>query len=108
MKYKIFNTNLLFFISGPLIGLVIFASFIVNDNLRIVQNNSDINTLIQLSIVNSALVHELQIERGMSNVYIQSKGLEFKYELNKQRQASDLAFKQHQAFFKLDSAVFRS
>ena len=98
MKFKIFNTNLLFFISGPLIGLIIFASYIINDSVKIVKNISNINTLIQLSIVNSALVHELQIERGMSNVVIKSEGDKFSRKLAIQRQATDLAVKQHHLF----------
>jgi methyl-accepting chemotaxis protein len=62
------------------------------------QNMNVITELTRLSTQNSALVHELQKERGMSAGYIGSSGSKFGQKLRSQRQAVDQALSNRQAY----------
>lgn len=52
-------------------------------------NNSELKQLVELSVVYSNLVHELQKERGTTAGFLGSKGTKFVTELSAQRQATD-------------------
>jgi len=73
-----------------------FASYVIYDNVKIVNNVDHINALIKLSVINNALVHELQLERAFSNAYVSSNGKKFHFELVKQRFQTDIITKQYQ------------
>jgi len=96
LKAKMFNTRLFFLISPAMIGLLLFASFIIKDNLNTQKNTKKIGALIQLSIINSELVHELQKERGMSRGSISPKGKNFSQKLAEQRAKTDQTISKHQ------------
>ena len=75
----------------PLVGLILFAYFFINNNNKIVDNANALNLLIKLNFIENLLVHEIQKERGISNVYLYSKGNEFFEKLNQQRKVTDKA-----------------
>ena len=58
-------------------------------------------TLLYLADNASALVHELQKERGMSAGFLGSKGAKFKNEIGKQRALVDNRFANYQIFFEV-------
>ncbi|SCA56074.1 Methyl-accepting chemotaxis protein [Candidatus Terasakiella magnetica] len=74
----------------PVIGLLFFAGSIVLDKRQISTNMERLTTLADLAPTISALVHELQKERGTSAGFIGSKGQKFKAKLDNQRQESDI------------------
>lgn len=98
MKAKLFNTRLFFLITPAMIGLVLFASFVINDNLHKQANTEKINALIKLSIINNKLVHELQKERGMSRGAISTPNNNFTEKLNQQRALTDVIIEKRRRF----------
>lgn len=73
----------------PLLGLLYFAITSIIRDIRISNNMEIIAKASQVSIDASALVHELQKERGLTAGYVSSKGKIFSSELTAQRQQTD-------------------
>lgn len=65
----------------PIAGLIYFSAGGVVDKLRVLSEMNKIKTISQTAITISSLVHELQLERGMSSLYLGSKGTKFSKEL---------------------------
>ncbi|TPH16124.1 methyl-accepting chemotaxis protein [Litorilituus lipolyticus] len=95
-----FKAKLTLLVIPAILGLVFFCFMIIKQNLEIVGSSKDIDQLTQLATFNSALVHELQKERGASAGFIGSKGAKFSDTLSTQRQATDIAFQNRAAFIK--------
>ncbi len=85
-------------VTPAIVGLIFFCALLIKQNISIVNSSKDIDLLTQLATFNSALVHELQKERGASAGYIGSKGAKFANTLSTQRLATDRAFEQRTAF----------
>lgn len=75
-----------------LTGLIISSGYIVLDKRSTVSGMSQLNEMAMLAPRLSAVVHELQKERGASAVYIGSKGARFSETLSKQRKDTDAKF----------------
>ena len=73
----------------PIVGLFLFSGFLVLEKRQIVTVMDDIQELANLAPVISALVHELQKERGQSAVFINSEGKAFADTLPGQRRITD-------------------
>jgi methyl-accepting chemotaxis protein len=73
----------------PIVGLLLFSGIIVVDRLKEEVRAADLRVLAKAGPVVSALVHELQKERGMSAGFIGSKGENFKDAIPGQRKATD-------------------
>ncbi len=73
----------------PIVGLLLFSGFLVLEKRQIVTVMDDIQELANLAPVISALVHELQKERGQSAVFINSEGKAFADTLPGQRRVTD-------------------
>lgn len=69
----------------PLSGLLLLASFSISNKLQDISASDKVIALANFSAHASALVHELQKERGMSSLYLSSKGTEFGQELAQQK-----------------------
>jgi methyl-accepting chemotaxis protein len=65
----------------PIVGLLLFSGFLVLDKRQTASEMESLRKLANLGPVISALVHELQRERGASAVFIGSKGAKFATEL---------------------------
>lgn len=85
----------------PLIVVLLFAYFLISEGYRQVKNVESLEKGIVLSTKISAVVHELQKERGRSAGFLGSGGKEFKEELKEQRLLTDRAISE------LKSAVDR-
>jgi len=73
----------------PLIGLAYFSCASL---LQCIQTRSEMKTMDQLSTLSvrsSALIHELQKERGMTSLFVSSKGTQYRDELGSQRSKCD-------------------
>jgi len=90
MTYSHFKKKLFFLALIPVLGIVIFSFISISQALRAVKQTESVIEIIKLSFVNNALVHEIQKERGMSNVFFYSTGVRFSNELIVQRKATDL------------------
>lgn len=86
-----FKNKLVLLMLAPLLATLYFS--LTSLNLLISQKNqlSEVKQLIALTVVNNALVHELQKERGATALYIGSHGSKFTYELKEQRKLTDNA-----------------
>jgi len=77
----------------PLIAMLFFSGFIVVEKFKTVGEMNNVQNLANLAPTISALVHELQKERGASAGFIGSKGKKFAGKLKNQRLSSDVKFK---------------
>jgi methyl-accepting chemotaxis protein len=98
IKNASFKSKLMLLVTPAVLGLIFFCSILIKQQIQIVNSNKDIALLTQLSTVNSALVHELQKERGASAGYLGSKGTKFADTLRVQRQATDIRLANRQQF----------
>ncbi len=90
-----------------LTGLIISSGYVVLDKRSTVSDMTKLSEMATLAPVVSAVVHELQKERGSSAVYIGSKGKKFSDVLPKQTQDTDGKFNELEAQLEdLDAARF--
>ncbi|MDH5748349.1 MAG: nitrate- and nitrite sensing domain-containing protein [Rhodospirillales bacterium] len=73
----------------PIVGLLVFSSFVVIEKRGVSVEMESLQVLTAFAPKISAVVHELQKERGMSAVYIGSKGEKFAKELPEQKKLTD-------------------
>ncbi|MDQ2101988.1 methyl-accepting chemotaxis protein [Azospirillum isscasi] len=73
----------------PMLGLLAFAGFTVADRWQTARAFEELQGLTDSVTRISALVHELQKERGSSALFIGSKGSQFRAELDAQRAQTD-------------------
>ncbi len=106
MSQLSFTQKLLALILTPLLGLVFFSASIALGNLKTANNAKDVTLLVELSAKNSALVHELQKERGLTAGFLgaaksgnDSSGL--LSALKKQRINADQAIQSRSEFLSL-------
>jgi methyl-accepting chemotaxis protein len=84
IKFRVFAISL-----AAIAGMLVFSGYLVVDKSQVASEMEELNTLAKLAPVVSGLVHELQKERGMSAVFIGSKGAKFASELPQQQQTTD-------------------
>ncbi|MBE9562425.1 MAG: nitrate- and nitrite sensing domain-containing protein, partial [Proteobacteria bacterium] len=87
-NFKI-NSKLLLMVALPLLGLIYFTIDNTLNKLIVVEQMNSLQKLSELAIKSSALIHELQKERGISAGFIGSLGLKFSPELKNQRIKTD-------------------
>ncbi|GGP58948.1 methyl-accepting chemotaxis protein [Shewanella saliphila] len=86
----------------PLLLSIVFGGLFVSDEYRGKQQLELVIDLSNVAIINSALVHELQKERGMSAGFIGSKGQSFKDALPSQRKLTDSQIARFKQFAQQD------
>ncbi|MEO5345400.1 MAG: nitrate- and nitrite sensing domain-containing protein [Magnetococcus sp. YQC-9] len=79
------NTRFLAMVILPLTGLIFFGAIGVWEKFALSRDMTRMEQLSGLAVRASALIHEVQKERGMSAGFIGSKGNKFKEELPAQR-----------------------
>jgi|GEM_PF-1165582 len=84
----------------PLVGLIYFSGNDIINKTIFSSNINQIQTLTNFSVKASALVHELQKERGASAGFLGSKGKKFTSELPAQHQSTNEKLSEFQAFIK--------
>jgi len=87
---KFQNTNRLYvLLLFPVIGILLFAAIGIKDKVHFVGEMKQIEQLTKLTTQITALLHETQIERGKTSVYMYSLGTRFSDELSAQYQETD-------------------
>ena len=84
IKYRIFALS-----AGALIGMLIFTGYLLIEKRHVSSEMESLNDLARLGPVVSALVHEMQKERGASAGFIGSKGQKFTQKLSEQREQTN-------------------
>ncbi len=87
-RFSIRNRLLLMLIL-PLFGLLLFAGDGILDRRALSQDMQQVQSLTALSVDVSDLMHQLQLERGMSAGFVGSQGANFATELDRQRSLTD-------------------
>lgn len=82
----------------PLIAAFFYGCSSLQEKLDLNTSTQESYQLIELSVANGKLVHELQKERGLSAAYIGSGGKKFKDALIKQRLETDQKIKDRNTF----------
>ncbi|MCF8179088.1 MAG: nitrate- and nitrite sensing domain-containing protein [Sulfuritalea sp.] len=75
------------------LGLAWYLFADVSGEIIKLREGGSIAAVSEAAVASSALVHELQKERGLSAGYIGSKGAKFRNELEQQRKATDIRYK---------------
>ncbi|CAA7611561.1 bacteriohemerythrin [Magnetospirillum sp. UT-4] len=83
------KTRIMLLVAVPLLVILGMAAISLADSAARVGRQTAILDLARLGTVSSALIHEMQKERGASALFLGSKGTQFGPELGDQRQATD-------------------
>ncbi len=94
------SKKLALIVAIPMIGLIGFTVHIALEKLEIVNKMTLLHELSDFAIKSSALVHELQKERGLSAGLLGSQGMQFSTELQMQRIRTDIQIKKFNTFLK--------
>ncbi len=89
MKNLNMRTKLIAMLIAPLLGLAYFAQLDIRNNLATANELGKLEQLAKLATDISAVVHELQKERGMSAGFLASNGERLVSELTAQRVEAD-------------------
>jgi methyl-accepting chemotaxis protein len=83
------KNKLMLLLALPLAGLLFFSVVELKNSFMIWREMNTLQTLSELAVRISALVHETQKERGMTAGFIGSRGKDFASELSSQRTETD-------------------
>ena len=101
--------KIMILLTVPVLGLAYFSVNSVLEKSEIVSEMASVQTLAQLAVKVSALVHETQKERGATAGFLGSKGTKFVAELSAQRQNTDEKRTELKAFLTgFDASVYNS
>ncbi|WP_343561927.1 nitrate- and nitrite sensing domain-containing protein [Kiloniella sp. b19] len=73
----------------PIFLALCFASYLVYENVQAIRTVNSLSKLAHLSLHLNALVHEQQIERGLSTGFLSNEGQLFEEEMEEQRALTD-------------------
>ncbi len=73
----------------PVLGMLVLSCVLLGEKLKTVTAMERVGALTELVTDTSALVHEVQRERGLSGGFLGSKGTELRAELTAQRSRTD-------------------
>jgi len=82
----------------PLFTILIMASLVIKDHYIAKNTYENLNTIIELNVKISKLIHETQKERGATAGFVGSKGKEFKEKLPNQRKNTNTKIKELKYF----------
>ncbi len=94
------KSKLLLMISIPISGLVYFAITDTIEQMVALNELDHLQSLSQLAVKSSTLIHELQKERGLTAGFLGSQGQKFAAEVPAQRKESDKRHQEFQQFLK--------
>jgi hypothetical protein len=83
-----------------ILGLIYFTTTITLNKRETVNQMNLLQELSVLAVKSSALIHELQKERGLSAGFLGSQAVNFSKELQAQRLSTDVALKEFKYFLK--------
>ncbi|MDH5649063.1 MAG: nitrate- and nitrite sensing domain-containing protein [Gammaproteobacteria bacterium] len=93
------RNKLILMLSLPLLGLLYFSGGEVAHDLKTKMEMAQLKKTAMLALKSSALVHELQKERGMSAGYLGSLGTAFSDDIEAQRKLTDKRYDELQVTF---------
>ncbi|MCX8017511.1 MAG: nitrate- and nitrite sensing domain-containing protein, partial [Rhodocyclaceae bacterium] len=88
-SFRSIRVRLLFLFAALAIGMAFYLVKAILANVAALNEGRQIAAVSEVAVATSALVHELQKERGLSAGFIASSGAKFAAELDKQRKETD-------------------
>ncbi len=95
-----FRSKLILLLVFPLSGMFYFSTLGILDKNDLLEESYRIEKLSEFAITGSALVHELQKERGATSGFLGSEGRKFSTELPEQRARTDERFQDLNTFLR--------
>ncbi|MEK7841776.1 MAG: nitrate- and nitrite sensing domain-containing protein, partial [Deltaproteobacteria bacterium] len=92
------KNKLILMLIFPVLGLLYFSVNGIWEKYTTARAMRDVQNLSHLAVNISAMVHELQKERGATGVFVGSKGAKFTSELSEQRSDTDRKISDFQTF----------
>lgn len=89
LKNMGFKNKLFSLLVAPIVGLLFFSFFAIQLKFNTTNEMTDVEQMVQMSVEISALVHEIQKERGTTAGFLASKGDKFSSEMMVQRRMTD-------------------
>ena len=86
-------------LSLPLIGLLYFAFDVIEEKAQLVKDMTELESLANLSIKVAEMVHQIQLERGLSSAFTKTNGTSFSKTLKNQYAYTDKARTVLEEFF---------
>ncbi len=93
-----FKTKLVLMLLPALFGLLFYSAHDLLGKYGIMKSMAELEMLVELAEKSSAVIHEAQVERGLSAGFLASKGARFSTELQAQRKATDEKIVEFKAF----------
>ena len=93
MKNLSIRKQLLLGMTIPIFVLLYFTINIINSSNLEKEKLFEVNNYLKFTIKASSLIHQLQIERGLTGGYLASDGKKFKEKLLLQRKIVDKSYK---------------
>jgi methyl-accepting chemotaxis protein len=93
MAHSTVKQRLFFLVAVPLLGLVITSASLIRSAWSGYQGARQTQTVLEVAVAAGTLVHTLQVERGMSAGFLQSKGQKFADKLPGERGKTDASRK---------------
>ena len=99
------RTKLVLMLLPALFGLLFYSAGVLLEKYNTMTSMAELNTLVELTDKLGDVIHDVQVERGMSAGFLASKGEKFSAELKAQRQAVDKGIAEFKVFFEQNSAT---
>jgi len=102
------NKNVFLLAILPVIALVVLSAFMLEQQVSVIGHAHKLKKVIQLSLLNTEVVHQLQKERGRSNVYLYRQNKSNFSLLSQQRLLTDNALKKRSQYLSIeqDKAIY--
>ncbi len=100
------RSKLLLMLTIPILGLLFFSISSVAQKSSLSSKMDDLYEITRLSVKMSALVHELQKERGATGVFLANEGKSFSSELQKQYRETDNRYAELKNFLSENTISF--
>ncbi|MDH4284414.1 MAG: nitrate- and nitrite sensing domain-containing protein, partial [Gallionellaceae bacterium] len=84
-----FKTKLVLMLIPALLGLLFFSSNVLLDRYKSMTLLSDLEVMMAFADQSSEVIHEVQVERGLSAGFLASRGAKFSEALKSQRESTD-------------------
>ena len=100
-----FKTKLVLMLLPALFGLLFYSADVLLERYETMTSMTELNTLVELTDKLGDVIHDVQVERGMSAGFLASKGEKFSTELKAQRLVTDKGIAEFKAFVEQNSVV---
>ena len=103
-----FKTKLVLMLLPALLGLLFYSANVLLEKYGTMKSMTELEKLVELAAELGDVIHNVQVERGLSSGFLASKGEKFSSELKAQRQVVDKEIAKLKSFVEQNPAVLVS